>query len=322
VDMKRKKASKRSGGKNILVLLLLLLLALLLRHARKPVKTDRSADVEDDESPQDAKVAPAVGVAGVDRGEEDVGAGIRAEAAGFHVVCVAGLERARFARRAVLGQVVVASLASWGRELDVFVLGAGDSVAGEADAEHAGDEVGERGDSVHEDPEARKCAWGSDDTAEDEAEREHEVGNVATCLCIGDTGDDHVCEGGREQEELQREEEEEGTTLVFCSGVDGVVVEADRVVEAHEDDDSHKSVPGQFNGDVGDHESLPGVGSARALTNLVQGTLSDEVRHDLLNKLTEDSEQKEDREHLVLKTLLGKRSAEEDKSNEDGRTKT
>jgi len=144
--------------KDILVLLLLLRL-LLLRHARKPVKTNRGEDVEDNEGPQDAKVAPAVSIAAVDLTKEDVGAGVRAETAGFGVVCVTGFERARLARRAVVSEVLVASLAGGRREFNVFVFGASDSVAGKADAEHAGDEVGEGRDSVHEDPEARELAW-------------------------------------------------------------------------------------------------------------------------------------------------------------------
>jgi hypothetical protein len=109
---------------------------------------------------------------------------------------------------------------------------------------------------------------------------------------------------------------------VSGSGSRGVLLQADGVVEAEEDDHGHESVPGEFDGDVGDHESLPRVGSAGALADLVQGTLCYEVRHDLLTELTEDGEEQEDREHLVLNTLLSERGAEEDESDEDGRTET
>jgi len=80
---------------------------------------------------------------------------------------------------------------------------------------------------------------------------------------------------------------------VFGTSCGCVVLKTDWVVEADEDDDSHESVPGEFDGNVGDHESLPGVGSTGALANLIQRALSDEVRHDLLNELTEDSKEQE-----------------------------
>jgi len=141
-----------------LVLLLLLLLALLLGHAREPVKADCGEDIEDDEGPQDAKVAPALVIATVDLAEEDVGAGVRAETAGVPVVLGARLELAEATIVPVLVQVFVASLVACWREFDEFIGSAGDRVAGEADAEHAGDEVGERRESVHEDPEAGELA--------------------------------------------------------------------------------------------------------------------------------------------------------------------
>jgi hypothetical protein len=315
------KKTRREEGAS-LVRLLLLLLLLLLGHASEPVKADGGEDVEDDKSPKDAEVAPAVGVAAVDLVEEDVGVGVRAEAAGRLARTGAQLEAAGEAGIKPLGHVGVTVLAGRGRELDELVVGAGDFVAGKADAEHAGDEVGEGRDAVHEDPEAREGAGGRDDTAEDETEGEHQVGDVAAGFRVGDTSDDHVGEGGCEEEELQDEEEEQSAALVSRSGSGGVLLQADGVVEADEDDDGHESVPREFDSDVGDHESLPRVGSAGALANLVQGTLCYEMRHDLLTELTEDGEEQEDREHLVLNTLLSERGAEEDESDEDGRTKT
>jgi hypothetical protein len=65
----------------LLHLLLLLLLALLLGHASKPIKPDRRKDVENNKSPQDTKVAPALVVVAVDLAQEDVGASVRAETA-------------------------------------------------------------------------------------------------------------------------------------------------------------------------------------------------------------------------------------------------
>ena len=78
------------------------------------------------------------------------------------------------------------------------------------------------------------------------------------------------------------------------------MVEADRVVEADEDDDGHEGVPGQFDYDVGEHERLPAVGLARTFSDFVEGSLRDKVRHYLLHQLAEDGEQHEDGEHLIL----------------------
>lgn len=289
--MDKKTAKKKRSN---LILLLFLLLALLLRHARKPIQTNGCEHVENNESPQNAKVAPALRVAAVDLAQEDIRAGIRAKTALIHVLLSTRLELTEATVLVVFRQVRLASLARGRGEVEEFVLGAGDGVAREADAEHAVDEVGEGREAVHEDPEVGELAGRGDDAAEDEAEGEHQVGDVAAGFGVGDAGDDHVCESGGEEEELQREEEEEGAALVGGAGGGGVVLQADGVVEADEDDDGHESVPGEFDGDVGDHESLPGVGSAGSLTDLVKRALCDEMRHDLLHELTKDSEQQED----------------------------
>jgi hypothetical protein len=139
---------------------LLLLLALLLRHAGQPVQTDSREHVEDDESPQDTEVAPALAVAAVDLAQEDICAGVRAETAIRGTLLSARLEATDAdGALVILRQICLTSLASRRREFQELVGGAGDCVAGEADAEHAVDQVGERRQAVHEDPEARKLAW-------------------------------------------------------------------------------------------------------------------------------------------------------------------
>jgi hypothetical protein len=140
--------------------LLLLLLALLLGHTRKPVKPNSRKHVEDDESPQDAEVAPALAVAAVDLAQEDIRACVRAETAVFGALLSARLEATNAGGAlVVLRQVGLASLASRRRKLQIFIGGAGDCVAGETDAEHAVHQIGERRQAVHEDPEARELAW-------------------------------------------------------------------------------------------------------------------------------------------------------------------
>jgi hypothetical protein len=108
---------------------------------------------------------------------------------------------------------------------------------------------------------------------------------------------------GKEQEHPDEEEELETTKRDSVTRL-SVAVQTNRVVPTKENDDSHKRVPREFDKDVGNHEGLPRVGLARTLANLVQGALSDEVRHDLLDQLTEDSHQHENGEHLVLQTHL------------------
>ena len=140
---KLKKIGGKCIGRNereeqgLVGLLLLLFLLLLLGHASEPVKADGGEDVEDDESPQDAEVAPALVIAAVDLVEEDVGVGVRAEAAGGLARGGAVFEAAGEARSEPLGHVRLAVLAGRGRELDQLIVGAGDFIAGEADAEHA-----------------------------------------------------------------------------------------------------------------------------------------------------------------------------------------
>lgn len=158
------------------------------------------------------------------------------------------------------GHVFPAGLASFRLEGEKFVGSACDSLVFETCGEESSDQVCERRDAVHEDPETWEGLWGSEDTTEDEREGEDQVSDVSSCFCGVHTRYDHVCERRGEEEEGEHEEEEEGAALRDGVGRDGVVVEAYGVVVGKEEEDGTEGVPGKFDDDVADHEDLPAVG--------------------------------------------------------------
>jgi len=97
---------------------------------------------------------------------------------------------------------------------------------------------------------------------------------------------------------------------------DSVLIHANWVVPTDEDDDCHECLPWYFDHNVRQHERLPRIGLSGTFSHFVQGTLCDEVRHDLLRELTENGKEHEDGEHLILKTLLTEWRLEEDETDE------
>jgi hypothetical protein len=77
-------------------------------------------------------------------------------------------------------------------------------------------------------------------------------------------------------------------------------------------------VPSHFDGDVGQHESLPCVRLGLSFARLVQRPLSDEHRHDLVQQLDDDEEEHEHAKHLVLQPLDGVLGFEERKADDEG----
>ena len=65
------------------------------------------------------------------------------------------------------------------------------------------------------------------------------------------------------------------------------------------------SVPSNLDANVREYKSLPCVCLRLALTGFIECSLSDEKRHDLIQKLNHNEEEDEDTEHLVLKPLDG-----------------
>lgn len=107
-------------------------------------------------------------------------------------------------------------------------------------------------------------------------------------------------EGGGEQQEHPSEQEEFESPDVNSVCRCGIVIESDWIIEAEEDDDRHECVPGQFHQNVCCHKCLPAVSLRWPLSDFIERTLRNEVRHDLLRKLTKDGEEHEDGKHLVL----------------------
>lgn len=139
-------------------------------------------------------------------------------------------------------------------------------------------------------PEARELIWSRQDTAEDQSQREHEIGNVTSGLSSGNGSDDlwdtrvsfgcasnwsaskgtyHVGEGRSEDEELHKESPHESTACMDRSGVGCVVVHSDRVVPAEEDECTHEDCVWKFRDDVAQHEYLPRVGLAGAFSSFI-----------------------------------------------------
>ena len=213
--------------------------------------------------------------------------------------------------------VLPASPARGRLEMQVLNVAADDVGVGDGGGKHARDKVRKGRDAVHEDPKPGERVWAGEDTAEDEGEGEEKVGNVASRFGSFDAGDDHTGEGGCEKEEREKKEEHEPTAL--SDGVGGLRVaeETDGVVPGNEEKEAGNGIPGEFDNDVGEHEGAPVVSFRGALAHFVEGTLGDEVRHDLLNELAENSENHEDGEELVLEALQTVFSAEEGKADEE-----
>ncbi|KFZ03974.1 hypothetical protein V502_10511 [Pseudogymnoascus sp. VKM F-4520 (FW-2644)] len=231
-----------------------LLLSAVLGDSREPVDEDGHGGVEEDVSLEDTEVAPAVRVLGAEELEEVVGladAAILAVGRGAPVDQVAA-----GARDEGVHELCAGLAGGWGEVQDLAGLAVDIDVC-DADCQHAVDEVAEGREMVHEDPEAGHHGGAGEDTAEDEAEGEEEVGDVAAGLGGLHTGDNHGAEGRGEHEEGPDEEEHEGAALVELACGLGVAVHADGVVVGGEKDDGHETVPWELDDDVGHDEDLP-----------------------------------------------------------------
>lgn len=97
----------------------------------------------------------------------------------------------------------------------------------------------------------------------------------------------------------------------------GILVQADGVVPAEEDNYRHEGIPGQLDDDIGHDEDFPRVRLGRTFTDFVQGPLHDEVRHSLLHDVAEDGHKHEDGEELILEALQTGRGSPEGEANEE-----
>lgn len=74
-------------------------------------------------------------------------------------------------------------------------------------------------------------------------------------------------------------------------GGDGISVVSDGVVPAEEEDGTDKDRPEDLDEDVRQDKDLPRVYFRWSFSDFVQTSLGDELRHDLLNQLTEHGEE-------------------------------
>jgi hypothetical protein len=126
--------------------------------------------------------------------------------------------------------------------------------------------------------------------AENETKRKHQVGNVTGSLGRLHSGDNGDGEGRSEEEEHLHVEPHEEPSNVDSVGPFRVSVVANGIVPAQEEDGSDKNRPRDLDNDVGEDEDFPRVCLGRTFTRFVQGTLGDEVGHDLLHELREQEE--------------------------------
>lgn len=168
------------------------------------------------------------------------------------------------------------------RRVDVEQLArlADDQSVCEAGGKHPAHEVSERGDAVHEDPESRHLVGADQDTAEDQAQGEEKVSEVAAGLGGIHSGNDHGGECGCKHEEGPDEEEHETSSLGELVGwvLEGwvcVAVHSDRPVVGGIEYYGHQTVPWKFDNNVGEDEHLPGICLGWAFTDFIQGALSD-----------------------------------------------
>lgn len=129
-----------------------LLYFLFPRHSRQPIEEQCGADIEADESPHDAEVAPSGVVLGAQLRQVYIRVPGGAE---FALRGGVGIEEVAAAGGSIdiRLHIVATGLAAGWVESEVFNVGAGHLGVGKTAREHAVDEVSKGRDPVHEDPE-------------------------------------------------------------------------------------------------------------------------------------------------------------------------
>jgi hypothetical protein len=183
------------------------------------------------------EVSPRISVVGGDGLKEYVGVLNGAELA---VVCGRLIHEVSAKVVHVRLGVLQARLAGPWLKRDQLAICTLDGGVCKTDRQHAADKIREWRKAVHEDPEPGEVGGLCEDTAEKQAEREHQVGNVATVFGRFDTRDDHMCECGSEEQEHPDEEEELESTEMNGVGGLSVAVQTNRVVPAEENKHRHE----------------------------------------------------------------------------------
>lgn len=256
--------------------LLLLLLVLVLGHANKPVQEQSSRNVDNNVHHSDTKVPPSVLVARADSLEERVGGLDGAEST---VRCRVGVEDVATSLVGELLEIFSAGCTVERLHDRVLVGRARNLRVSYTRRQNRRDEIRKRRYSIHPDPEAGHVIGRGQDTTEEQAHHEDDVGKITACLSSVGDGDTHVGKGTREDEELPEEKPHESTALGSLASCFGVLLEADWVIDADEHEDGHETVPGDLGEDLGEHEDFPAVGLGGAFADFVEGALGDKVRH-------------------------------------------
>lgn len=123
--------------------------------------------------------------------------------------------------------------------------------------------------------------------AEDQREREGQVGKITSVLGGILTSDSHDGKSSSEDHEHHDVQPHKGTSDVNSVGGDGVTVVSDWVVPAEEEDRTNENRPENLDENIGQDKDLPRVDFGGSFSDLVKTSLGDELRHDLLYELTE-----------------------------------
>jgi hypothetical protein len=240
---------------------------LQVRHTEEVVCKNSNKDVKQDERKDNAKITPPIAIRDRHRGEELVAVGQRtvlARRRGAGVLdCAAGCTD-------VFLEICAACLTGRGIKDRNLAVAAVHLAACEHGGDEAADPVCEWRNAVHEQPKSRELAGRLQDTVEQDAHEGEQGDEARCCFGVGQRGDSHASECRRVDEQLHHEQEDQALTFA------GLVCADDGVVEACKGEHAGEDAVGNFDDNVGDHESDPGVCFAGALARLVERALSDE----------------------------------------------
>ena len=187
------------------------------------------------------KVAPPVSVVSFRSSKENISACHGAERALLGVERVLEVAPSKLhVRPKVLGTCTAVRRL----EAQVLVCSADDIGVGHTDRQHGTGQVCKGANVIHKDPEARERVGIGQNTAEDQAESEQQIGNVATRLRSLETSNHEVGEGRSEQQKSHQKQEHENATLRDLIGRDRVVLETNRIIPTEVHQSGHQRVPG------------------------------------------------------------------------------
>ncbi|KAH3686738.1 hypothetical protein WICPIJ_002281 [Wickerhamomyces pijperi] len=281
---KKKKTSIHKKYDHLISLILNSVAALW--NSGQPVEEDSEEPIDEDVGNEDTKVSPLTGVTQADGRQEGIGGGQRTEltvGGGKRVVHITGTSSLD-----VWSQVITTSQTGSWLHSHQFSGGTFDNLMSKSVGQETINKVGERRDSVHEDPETWQSLRTNQNTTEIQRQGEHQRSQVTSGIGQFKWSDNHMSHRTGVDVEQNSEEPSVGTSLVNQVVESSILVETNWVVEGEEGNGTNKHIPWQFSGDLGKNKGDPG-------------------------------EEHEDGEHLVLQTLHGGLSMEERETQEQRR---